>query len=103
MQKRIDRLEGLVLALMTNGPQSAGPSAAAAAVAEGAGSTEAGLLTTAIDDDDMVKDNADADESDVDRVTNSLGILKVDANKSMYFGQSHWVSVLHDVRRCPSL
>jgi hypothetical protein len=32
MQNRIDRLEGLVLPLMTNGAQSAGPAAAAAAI-----------------------------------------------------------------------
>jgi hypothetical protein len=33
MQNRIDRLEGLVLSLMTNGAQSAGPAAAQAAIA----------------------------------------------------------------------
>jgi hypothetical protein len=34
MQNRIDRLEGLVLSLMTNGAQSAGPAAAQAAIAQ---------------------------------------------------------------------
>ena len=88
---------------MTNGPQSADSSAATTAVAEGTGSTEAELPNSAIDGDGTAQDDADADESDVDRVTNSLGILKVDANKSMYFGESHWALVLGDVRRYPWL
>ncbi|KAI9882927.1 MAG: hypothetical protein M1823_005329 [Watsoniomyces obsoletus] len=103
MQNRIDRLEGLVLSLMTNGPQSAGPTAANAALADGGGGGGGGpgLMdgpsAGAQDDDGMARDDSAGEESDVDRVTNSLGIMKVEANKSMYLGGSHWASVLSEI------
>lgn len=102
MQNRIDRLEGLVLSLMTNGAQSAGPAAAAAAISrsqsDSAGSSS---FPFEIDkeDDDMIKEEDEDEESDVEGVTNSLGVLKVDTDKgkSLYFGDSHWHLVLADV------
>ncbi len=104
MQNRIDRLEGLVLSLMTNGAQSAGPAAAAAAIsrsqsdAHSAGSTTFPLEHDR-EDDDMIKEEEEGDDSEVEGVTNSLGVLKVDADKgkSLYFGDSHWHLVLADV------
>jgi hypothetical protein len=102
MQNRIDRLEGLVLSLMTNGAQSAGPAAAAAAISRSQ-SDSAGSSSLPLDldreDDDMIKEEEEDDESDVEGVTNSLGVLKVDANKgqSLYLGDSHWHLVLADV------
>jgi hypothetical protein len=102
MQNRIDRLEGLVLSLMTNGAQSAGPAAAAAAISrsqsDSVGSSSFPLDLDR-DDDDMIKEEEEGEDSDVDGVTNSLGILKVDADKgkSLYFGDSHWHLVLADV------
>ncbi len=51
--------------------------------------------------DDMIKeeDEDEGEDSEVDGVTNSLGILKVDADKgkSLYFGDSHWHMALADV------
>jgi len=104
MQNRIDRLEGLVLSLMTNGAQSVGPAAAAAAIsrsqsdAHSAGSTTFPLEQDR-EDDDMIKEEEEGDDSEVEGVTNSLGVLKVDADKgkSLYFGDSHWHLVLADV------
>jgi hypothetical protein len=102
MQNRIDRLEGLVLSLMTNGAQSAGPAAAAAAISRSQ-SDSAGSSSFPLDldreDDDMIKEEEEGEESEVDGVTNSLGVLKVDADKgkSLYFGDSHWHLVLADV------
>jgi len=102
MQNRIDRLEGLVLSLMTNGAQSAGPAAAAAAISrsqsDSAGSS-AFPLDLEQEDDDMIKEEEEGEDSEVDGVTNSLGILKVDPDKgkSLYFGDSHWHTVLQDV------
>lgn len=93
MQNRIDRLEGLVLSIMTNGPQSAGTSAATAAIS-GSGSSSSGPNTQ---DVDLCDGEMGADESDTDKVTKSLGIMKVDNNKSYYVSESHWASVLHDV------
>jgi len=106
MQNRIDRLEGLVLSLMTNGAQSAGPTAALAAVSrsqsDSAGSSSFPLDLDR-DDDDMIKEEDENGDSDVEGVTNSLGVLKVDTVKgnSMYFGDSHWHMVLSDVSHCP--
>jgi len=103
MQNRINRLEGLVLSLMTNGAQSAGPAAAAAAVSRSQSDSTGSSYPPDLeqDDDNMIKEEGEDedDESEVDGVTNSLGILKVDADQgnSMYFGDSHWHMVLADV------
>lgn len=108
MQNRIDRLEGLVLSLMTNGASAPGPTAAVAAVAsERSGSTS---TSTAVEDGGdlgdgemgKIKEEDEEEgegESDVDAVANSFGVLKVDAEteKSMYIGDSHWHLVLSDV------
>jgi hypothetical protein len=101
MQNRIDRLEGLVLSLMTNGAQSAGPAAAAAAISRSQSDSAGSSFPLDVDreDDDMIKEEEEGEDSEVDGVTNSLGILKVDADKgkSLYFGDSHWHLVLADV------
>jgi len=104
MQNRIDRLEGLVLSLMTNGAQSAGPAAAAAAIHRSQSDSAASSsfpLDVDQGDDDMIKEEEDGD-SDVEGVANSFGVLKVDAEKgkSLYFGDSHWHLVLSDVSIC---
>ena len=102
MQNRIDRLEGLVLSLMTNGAQSAGPAAAAAAISRSHSDSAASSslpYDQEYENDDMIKEEGEEEESDVEGVTNSLGVLKVDADqgKSMYVGDSHWHLVLADV------
>ncbi|KAI9651115.1 hypothetical protein NHQ30_001152 [Ciborinia camelliae] len=104
MQNRIDRLEGLVLSLMTNGASSAGPAAAAAAInsqSDSAGSSFP--LDLEQDDDDMIKEGSDED-SDVDGVANSLGVMKVDPDKgkTTYLGDSHWHLVLADIAEVKS-
>jgi hypothetical protein len=105
MQNRIDRLEGLVLSLMTNGAQSAGPAAAAAAISRSQSDSTGSASFPSNDYDgdvgDMIKEEDEDDESDVETVANSLGVLKVDADKgkSMYLGDSHWHLVLADVSR----
>lgn len=94
MQNRIDRLEGLVLSLMTNGTQSAGPAAALAAIS--GDSSAAG--STRLSYDDVDEDGpGNPEESDTEQVTKSFGIMKVDNNKSYYISDAHWVSVLNDV------
>jgi hypothetical protein len=103
MQNRIDRLEGLVLSLMTNGAAAPGPAAAVAAI-ERSGSTSAST-STAVEEgvaEDMIKE--EEEESDVDAVANSFGVLKVDAEteKSVYIGDNHWNMVLSDVSLPPS-
>ena len=98
MQNRIDRLEGLVLSLMTNGAHSAGPTAAARALSLSATSdSQEYSYNTADQDDDMIKDEDDEGESDTEQVAKSLGILKVDSNRATYVGDAHWAAVLSDV------
>ncbi|OQD69169.1 hypothetical protein PENPOL_c002G08550 [Penicillium polonicum] len=91
MQNRIDRLEGLVLSLMTNGSQSAGPAAAMAVLS---GESSAG---SARDIDVEEEGMEGAEESDTDQVTKSFGIMKMDNNKSYYISDAHWASVLNDI------
>ena len=102
MQNRIDRLEGLVLSLMTNGSQSAGAAAAtrALSMSNSSGSMEY-PQDVDIDGNDenngVVKGEGEEAESETDRVAQSLGIMKVDNNKSMYFGDAHWATILSDI------
>ncbi len=96
MQNRIDRLEGLVLSLMTNGARSAGPTAAAAALSssDDTGSSEHPQL---IDDESMIKEESEEDYSDTDQVAKSFGVMRVDNNKTYYVGDAHWAAILSDV------
>lgn len=102
MQNRIDRLEGLVMSLMTNGVQSAGATAATRALSltNSSGSMEYPHDVNVNGDDQenaMVKGEGDEAESETDQVSQSLGMMKVDNNKSMYFGEAHWATILGDV------
>ena len=104
MQNRIDRLEGLVLSLMTNGSQSAGPAAAQRALSlnSSSGSMEY-PQDVDVDIDGEYEDNgvvrgSGEDESETDQVVQSLGVMKVDNNKSMYYGEAHWAAILHDIK-----
>ncbi|KAJ6172606.1 hypothetical protein N7470_001673 [Penicillium chermesinum] len=92
MQNRIDRLEGLVLSLMTNGSQSSGRAAALAAI-NGESSGPAAEPSNELDlDDDH------GEESDTEQVTKSFGVMKMmDNNKSYYISEAHWATVLNDI------
>jgi hypothetical protein len=94
MQNRIDRLESLVLSLMTNGSQSEGPAAAMAAISGTSSSAGSGqhAIDLEVDDDTPIQE-----ESDTEQVTKSFGIMKVDNNKSYYISDAHWASVLSEV------
>lgn len=95
MQNRIDRLESLVLSLMTNGSQSAGPAAAMAAIS---GTSSSGGSLNQSHDIDLDEETSNApEESDTEQVTKSFGIMKVDNNKSYYISDAHWASLLNDV------
>ncbi|MCJ1313605.1 hypothetical protein MMC25_007284 [Agyrium rufum] len=102
MQNRIDRLEGLVLSLMTNGNESAGAAAASRALSMSTKSDSPDFSLSHQssrddgDDDEMVKDGGDG-ESETEEVAKSLGVLKVMDNKSMYIGETHWAAILNDI------
>ncbi|KAJ6103396.1 hypothetical protein N7486_005823 [Penicillium sp. IBT 16267x] len=93
MQNRIDRLEGLVLSLMTNGAHSAGPAAAMATISGDSSGGSTGLSHELDLDDDI----HGAEESDTEQVTKSFGVMKMDNNKSYYISDAHWASVLNDI------
>ncbi|MCJ1474311.1 hypothetical protein MMC13_002969 [Lambiella insularis] len=100
MQSRIDRLEGLVLSLMTNGAHSAGPVAAARALSTSTSSGSKEFSSPRIgNDDEMVKDEGGEEdgESETDRVVQSLGVLHVHSGKSLYVGEAHWAAILNDI------
>lgn len=103
MQNRIDRLESLVLSLMTNGSQSAGPAAAMAAISGNSSST--GSVPNTVDIDVEDETPGGPEDSDTEQVTKSFGIMKFDNNKSYYISEVHWASVLSDVSclRAPEL
>lgn len=102
MQNRIDRLEGLVLSLMTNGSQSEGPAAATQALSMHSDSASAeypqDVDIDGVGDNNRVMRGEGSEESETDQVVQSLGVMRVDNNKSMYFGEAHWATILSDVR-----
>lgn len=100
MQGRIDRLEGLVLSLMTNGPPSAGqavadmdtsgyPSAGPSRYGKGSISS-----STSFTIPEGVEVGMDGDESEVEQVTKSVGVMRVDNGKAFFIDENHWYSIL---------
>lgn len=99
-----------MLSLMHGGATiSPSDAAAAAAVAASTNSSKSGpgaansatpsSSSVRMDEDGTMGDDGD-DDSDIDEgLANSLGVLKVDADrgKSMYIGQEHWHTILADI------
>ncbi|EON62028.1 hypothetical protein W97_01247 [Coniosporium apollinis CBS 100218] len=97
MQNRIDRLENLVLSLMTNGAQSAGPTAAATAVAGSLSGSSVGVPLD-VDGDDMISEENEGLDGEVDKVTKSIGVMKVMDNKAPIFAsEAHWYAILGEI------
>ncbi|KAK4954754.1 hypothetical protein LTR66_013507 [Elasticomyces elasticus] len=101
MQNRIDRLEGLVLSLMTNGEHSAGAAAAHAAI-EGSRKNSFGTMDAPfdVDNDDVIKEEIEGDEGDeseVDQVAKGIGVMKVDNGRTLFASEAHWYAILSDI------
>lgn len=94
MQTRIDRLEGLVLSLITSTEQPGGTRAANKALARAAGSDESHAEGELECEDDCLKGQ---DESDVDEIAESVGIMKVDNDKPTFASEVHWYAILSEV------
>ncbi|EAT77347.2 hypothetical protein SNOG_15122 [Parastagonospora nodorum SN15] len=105
MQNRIDRLEGLVLSLMTNGAQSAGPAAAQAAIAQSmsSGSSEQQYETAhmgsamSIAAPESIPEEDAEDESEMENVTKSIGVMKVHNNATIFASEAHWYAILGEI------
>jgi len=99
MQNRIDRLENLVLSLMTNGSQNAGAAAAQAAISSARSNSLGGTSAShSMDaDGESIMQENDGEDSDVNDVSQRIGIMKMDNGKAVYASDAHWYSILADV------
>lgn len=97
-----------MLSLMTNGAQSAGPAAAQAAIAQSLNGTSAdppfdsttmksGMSNGA--PDSIPEEDAD-EESEMETVTKSIGVMKVNNNQTIFASEAHWYAILGEVRLC---
>ncbi|KAF2278277.1 uncharacterized protein EI97DRAFT_249612 [Westerdykella ornata] len=103
MQNRIDRLEGLILSLMTNGAQSAGPAAAQAAIANTLagcpyGSSENSYSASHSNPESIrEEEEEEGDESEVEKVAKSIGVMKMDNNRTIFASEAHWYAILGEI------
>lgn len=109
MQNRIDRLENLVLSLMTSGGAAAGgptagPAAAVAALnASRSPTSMATGLSNEIDAQDQDMDAKDEEvDSEVEQMSRSLGVIKVQNDRQFYASEAHWWAILSDIAEVKS-
>lgn len=84
---------------MTNGSQSAGPAAAHAAIAN---SLSSGSIDHPVDlsnGPESIPEEDAGDESEVEHVTKSIGVMKVDNNRAIFASEAHWYAILGEVGR----
>lgn len=98
MQNRIDRLENLVLSLMTNGSKAAGAVAAHAIISSSRSNSIATPGPHArTHDPDSIRE-VEGEDSDIENVSQGIGIMKVmDNGKSIFASDAHWYAILADV------
>jgi hypothetical protein len=80
---------------MTNGARSEGPKAATAALSSA--DEPSPPEDSQGEEDELKKESSDGEDDDVDKVADSFGFLRVDADKSFYYGSNHWVTIINDV------
>lgn len=100
MQNRIDRLENLVLSLMTNGSQTPGAAAAHAAISSSRSNSIGTSVSIPLDEHgrDSIKE-VEGEDSEVEGVAQGLGIMKVDNGRAIFASDAHWYAILADVSR----
>ncbi|KAI5819312.1 fungal-specific transcription factor domain-containing protein [Pyronema omphalodes] len=113
MQSRIDRLEGLVLSLMSGnsnnvsvGRQRTGGSSSGGAVYSESQDGELDEYDESMGYDDHDeqyereggrRNGPSSVEEEVEEVRNALGIMKVQEGKTFYRGETHWAALLSEV------
>ena len=102
MQNRIDRLEGLVLSLMTNGSQTGGTAAAQAAISASRSNSLSTGSNFGIDtgSNDMIPEEVetgDAEDSEVEQVSKGIGIMKMDNGRAVFASDAHWYAILGEI------
>ncbi|KAK5117679.1 hypothetical protein LTR62_005102 [Meristemomyces frigidus] len=105
MQNRIDRLEGLVLSLMTNGGSQ--PGAVAAAQAAIHQTSRSNSLSTGADlrldpeGSDMIQEEPEViqeeGDSEVEQVSKQIGIMKMDNGRTVFASEAHWYAILGEI------
>ncbi|RMY58917.1 hypothetical protein D0863_12111 [Hortaea werneckii] len=106
MQNRIDRLEGLVLSLMSSGGNQ-GPSAARAAAQAAIDQSRSNSLSTGSeyklegDGSEMMQHEGlqrpREDDSEVEQVREGIGIMKVDNGRAVFASDAHWYAILGEI------
>ncbi|KAI9694440.1 MAG: hypothetical protein M1822_000056 [Bathelium mastoideum] len=81
---------------MTNGNQAAGPAAAVAAIS-GSGSAESPDAQIDLNGDDMIREEQEGEDSEVEQVARSMGIMKVDNGRAIFISDAHWYAILSDI------
>ena len=102
-RNRIDRLEGLVLSLMTNGPESGGGAAAAKAAISSSRSNSLSTgsdLRLDVEGADLIQEegeNGEAEDSEIEQVSKGIGIMKMDNGRAVYASDAHWYAILGEL------
>jgi len=84
---------------MTNGSQNAGAAAAQAAISSARSNSIGGTSAShSMDaDGESIMQENEGEDSDVNDVSQRIGIMKVDNGKAVYASDAHWYSILADV------
>lgn len=101
MQNRIDRLEGLVLSLMTTGSQPGSAAAAQATIDMSRSNSLSGASDLRLDPGgaDMIREEGEGgeDESEVEGISRGIGIMKMDNGKAIFASDAHWYAILGEI------
>lgn len=102
MQNRIDRLEGLVLSLMTSGSQPGGTAAAQAAIDASrsysvSSSSDLRFDRSGVDVIQEEAEDGEGEDSEVDQVSKGIGIMKVDNGRAVFASDAHWYAILGEI------
>ncbi|KAL7275270.1 hypothetical protein RUND412_001798 [Rhizina undulata] len=104
MQSRIDRLEGLVLSLMSGNGTAVSPRDRERFTSSERRDLRAskGLEDEDLDDMAMRSVHEEAHETDeveddVEEVRGALGVMKVHCGRSFYRGETHWAAILSEI------
>ena len=108
MQNRIDRLESLVLNLMSSGGNEV-PGAARAAAQAAINTSRSGSMGMGpepqllMEHSDLVKEEAarahghGEEDSEVEQVSEGIGIMKMDNGRALFASEAHWYAILGEI------
>jgi hypothetical protein len=99
MQNRIDRLEGLVLSLMTSGAPGASTAVAQAAIAASRSESFSSASEQVSDHTpiDMITEEGEGEESEVENLSHGIGVMKMDGAKAIFASEAHWYAILCEI------